>query len=187
MNARSLSIARSVAVIGGTSALVIGATLAATTTNQVSLNTTATVSDNLSISTDGTTYGPNANGGNFDIKRGVPTSAHQQFHLKTTDTSGAVKLSANVSGLGSSVDTNKSHLTAHFKKGGTEVTRTLADLATDQDISAIGDLALSSADNVIDVWITADSTTGAIGSTNNAITFNFTGTDNGTVTPPPSI
>lgn len=178
MNIRSLSIARSVAVIGGTGALVIGATLAVANTSPVSLNTTATVSDNMTISTNGTDYGPTANGGVFSIVRGIPTSAHQQFHIKTSESVGPVKLTANVSGLGAAIDANGNHLTAHFQKGaGTEVTKTITQLKTDRDISAIGDLALAGTDNVIDVWVTADGTTSPVGDTGNGITFNFYGTD----------
>jgi hypothetical protein len=86
MSARALSIARSVAVIGGTAALIAGVTFAATfQTNTVTLADTSfsTTSDNLRIWNGSTFDTTPATGFAVTLNPGIE-SAKQPFYLKNT-------------------------------------------------------------------------------------------------------
>src|SRR6185312_13272784 len=91
---RSLEIVRSLAVIGGTGALIIGATFAATTVGNASLtgNTFSVGSGGILIAQDNSgspgTFGSTATGFDFgSLTEGGSSSNHQHFWLKNgTDT-----------------------------------------------------------------------------------------------------
>lgn len=180
MNARTFAIARAVAVIGGTSALIVGATFAATTTNAVTAAGTVTVSDNLSISQDNNNdFGPSASGFVFNTAPGSPTVAPTDVWLKTTEPAGTVDLSAVITHWDTNLSAEASHLTAHFQLGTNFKDVPFSDLgSSDQSLADLGPLGAGV--NDVKVTIKADPTTPDL-SALNGVTFQFTGTSNGTV------
>ncbi len=98
MNMRTVSIARSVAVIGGTAALMAGVTFAAFQTNTVTLADSqfTTTTDNLKIWNGSTFDTTPATGFNVTLTPGVE-SAKQDFFLANTSNA-HLHLTAHVNG-----------------------------------------------------------------------------------------
>ncbi len=121
MNARALSIARAVGAIGATGALILGVTLAVTTTNSVDAAGTVSVSDGLQISdpSDGP-YASSATGFAFPTHPGSPSASipHTHMYLVTTEPTGTVVLSARITQWDANLSAEASHLTLNFKLGG---------------------------------------------------------------------
>ena len=179
MNARTFAIARAVAVIGGTSALIVGGTFAATTTNSVTAAGQVQVSDNLSISADNQNYGPSASGFLFKTSPGSPTMQPVDLWMQTTEPSGTVDLSAAITHWDTNLSAEASHLTAVFTLGSNTVNVPFSDLGTgDQSLAGLG--ALGSGPNDVKLAIKADPTTPDLNALN-GVTFQFTGTNDGTV------
>lgn len=183
MNKRTLAIARAVAVIGGTTALVAGVTFASATTNTVTAAGTVTVSDNLTISTASAgTYGSSATGFSFNTAPASPTVTPTDLYLDTTEPTGTVYLSAIITAWDGSLSAEAADLTANFRLGssGPVVSVPLATLgSTDSSLAGIGALSNTSP-NDLQMWITADSGAAVLNSANN-FTLQLTGTNDGNV------
>ncbi|MDB5178662.1 MAG: hypothetical protein JWN01_605 [Patescibacteria group bacterium] len=117
MNGRSVSIARSMAVIGGTGALIVAATFAAFTTNAVSINgTTLAVEDSSDFlriydfagANFATSTANPANAGNINLTlhQGVE-SAKQHFYLQNTSTDTDIGISVKAAGVTGTIDHTK--------------------------------------------------------------------------------
>jgi hypothetical protein len=184
LNARTLAIARAAAIIGGTGALVLGATWATTTTNAVTVAGTVQTSKNLKISDNAVNGFTDAlsSGYDFDVNPGVVTVPHKHVFVKSTANTNPV-LAAKTTVTGTDLVTNKSHITAHFKRAANVVDVPLTTLTTsDQSLSALGVFANGVATD-LEYWYTADATTPEFPSVNGDVTLTLTGTDNGTVAP----
>jgi len=185
MNARSLAIARAVAIIGGTSALIVGATFAATTTNQVAASGTVAVSNNLTISQDNNHFGSSASGFTFNTAPASPTVAHTHIYLETTEPVNTVKLSAKITTWNTNLSAEGSHLTMNFMLNGNTVSIPFSTLGSGSDSSLAGLGALvgtGSTSNDLEAWVTADASTPVMNALND-FTLELTGTNNGVVTP----
>jgi hypothetical protein len=120
MNVRSLAIARAVAVIGGTGALIVGVTFAA----QGDSVGTATLAGNsfgatygLELSTNGTDFGPQVGGISFGtLAPGGAPSAQVPFYLED-QTGGANPLNVTVLGnnYGAFTGINEADVTVHIE------------------------------------------------------------------------
>jgi hypothetical protein len=135
MNARSLAITRAVAVIGGTGALIIGATFAAGADTASLTGNTFSASQGLLISNGGA-YSGSATGFNFGtVPTGTTGSAQQAFFLKDI-TGGTSPLGVTVTAANcsfSNLDSTKVNLNIEEDNGslsGTVDTATLASLCT---------------------------------------------------------
>jgi hypothetical protein len=184
MNGRTFAISRAVAIIGGTSALIVGATLASTTTNSVIANGTVAVSNNLTISQDDTTFADSASGFVFNTAPASPTVAHTTLHLRTTEPVNTVKLSGKITSWDPSLGAEAAHLTMNFKLGVTTVSVPFASLgAGDVSLATLGFLPnTGSTDNNVEAWVTADATAPVL-SSSNGFALVLTGTSDGTVGP----
>ncbi|HEY2003698.1 MAG TPA: hypothetical protein VGH44_01115 [Candidatus Saccharimonadia bacterium] len=183
MNVRTFAIARAVAVIGGTSALIVGATFAATTTNAVTATGAVAVSDNLSISSDHVNYGPSASGFVFSTAPGSPSVAHTHIYLETTEPANSVKLSAKITTWNTNVSAEESHLTMNFMLNGNTVSIPFSALggSSDSSLAGLGALAnTGSTSNDLEAWVTADASTPVLNALND-FTLQLTGTSDGTV------
>ena len=180
---RSLEIVRSLAVIGSTGALIIGATSAATTVGTASLtgNTFSVGSGGVQIAPDNSgaagTFGSSTAGFNFGaLTEGGTSPTHHHFWLKNgTDATIAVAETAtNVSAP--NLDTTK--VKVHVEKTGT----TTDDMASLSSLNTGTGLTLSdppaTAGTEYDIWVTLDSGAVNTGSTTGNASFglDFTGT-----------
>jgi hypothetical protein len=188
MNARSLSLARAVSVIGGTTALIIGATFAATWNNTATLSGSTFSSETAGVSIasyDNTNnlwsaLGATAPGLSIVLKPGV--SDPYYFQLKNT---GSAKLSISASAPSIAATLAAAHIdastiTVHVYDSATEVTPgggvTLASLAGGGS-TPIGTFTTGELHQYkITFTSTPDTITGAGGSTTSGIDLNFVGT-----------
>ena len=184
MNARSLAITRAVAVIGGTGALIIGATYAAVNVGTVSLTgNTFSASQGLQISNGGA-YGDTAVGFNFgSAPIGNEGSAKQNFFLKDV-TGGTGQLAISVAGANcgtfDGLDKTKVHVNIE-KDGGTVVDsptmNTLCGGSANLDVT--NEPATGAVGTKYNVWVTLDAgaITAATNPATNGFDLNFTGTE----------
>jgi hypothetical protein len=188
MNARTLAITRAVAVIGGTGALIAGATFAAgTNVGTVNLTgNTFAASQGLQISNGVSSFGDAAGGfafGNAAI--GKEGSAKQNFYLEdvTTGTTGlTISVVGANCGLFTGLDTAKVHVNIEKDTGSVIDSPTLKKLCTPASVNLdpTNAPAIGGASTKFDVWITLDP--GAFnGTTPDPSSFkfdlNFTGTE----------
>ncbi|HEX3082701.1 MAG TPA: hypothetical protein VHQ86_05650 [Candidatus Saccharimonadia bacterium] len=184
MNGRSLLIARSVAVIGGTAALVVGATFAASVGTVSLTGNTFAASQGLQISNGGV-YGDTATGFDFGTAPiGSTGSAKQNFFLK--DISGAASpLAISVAGAncGGFAGLNKDKVHVNIEKdGGTIVdSPSLTDLCggSGATLDTTNSPELAGVGTKYNVWITLDAgaITGATNPASDGFDLNFTGTE----------
>jgi hypothetical protein len=178
MNKRTLAIARATAVIGGTGALIIGATFAATPVGTVDLtgNTFAAI-QGIQISNGGA-FSDSVSGFNFgNTPIGNTGSAVKNFYLEDT-TGGASALSVSVAaancGAFTGLDTTKVHVNIKKNGGSTTDTGTLSDLcgSTPLDLTNPDNSpTVGGASTKYDVWLTADN--GAISGVTNPASDGF--------------
>lgn len=137
MNARTVLIARSVSIIGGTAALMAGVTFAALQTNTVTLadNQLNVTNDVLRISNGGS-YNTAVTGFNINLVPGVE-SEKKAFYLQNTSAANlGLTVKLNHAAGGSGVDPSGVHVKFYDKDGTTVLAdKTLADLATDQTLA----------------------------------------------------
>lgn len=186
MNARSLLIARSVGVIGGTAALIVGATFAASVGNATLTGNTFAASQGIQISNGGA-YGDTATGYAFGTTPiGGTGSAHQTFFLKDIS-GGATPLTVSVFGTNCGAFTNlnkaKVHVNVKPTSGGTTNSGTIADIcaATPTPFALAASSSPSASGTQYDVWVTMDAgaitTIGGTDTASNSFDLNFTGDD----------
>jgi hypothetical protein len=189
MNARSLAITRAVAVIGGTGALIVGATFAAVTNvGMVSLTgNTFAATQGIQISNGGV-YGDTASGFNFgNAPVGKEGSPKQNFYLEdVTNSTTGVALSVAGANCGTFAGLIQSKVHVNIEKnGGTVVdSPTIAKLcgATNNSVNLdpTNSPAIGGAGTKYDVWITLDPgavTPGSLNPASNGFDLNFTGTE----------
>ncbi|HEY2003696.1 MAG TPA: hypothetical protein VGH44_01105 [Candidatus Saccharimonadia bacterium] len=192
LSKRSLEIARSLAIIGGTSAMVIGATFAATVgTASLTGNTFSVGSGGILIAPDNSgtpgTFVTSTQGFNFgSLTEGGTSAAHQHFWLKNA-TDATVTVNETAADV-SAPNLDDSKVIIHIEKTGTNTdnSASLADLSSGSGVTLTNTPSTSGTE--YDVWVTLDSSALSTATVANAsFGLDFTGTTTGTVTPSPSI
>ncbi len=184
MNIRKLAIARAVAVIGSTGALIVGATFAASVGSVSLTGNSFAASQGLQISNGGA-FGDTATGFSFgNTAIGGTGSAKQNFFLEDiTGGTSALTLSVVAGNCGSFAGLDKSKVHVNIEKdGGTVVdTPTLDTLCagTPANLDPTNAPAVGGASTKFDVWMTLDSgaITGSLNPLSNTFDLDFTGDD----------
>lgn len=179
LSKRSLGIARSLAVIGGTGAIVIGATFAATNVGTASLtgNTFSVGTGGVQISTNNSTFGTSAAGFDFgSLTVGGTGTTRKHIFLKN-NTDSTIGLTAAATGVSTSSNLDPANVIVHIEKTGTTTddSESLKNLTSSSE--TLSDAPAAGATTEYDVWVTLN--TGALTSGTTATgTFglDFTGT-----------
>jgi hypothetical protein len=182
-----LKIARSLAIIGGTGALIVGATMAASpvgtaslTGNAFTASTNAEATGGVQIAADNSgtagSFSGTLTGFDFGTLTTSSTPTHQHFWLKN-NTTGAITLTAAASNLTGFTNLDQTKAIVHIEKTGTttddsnSLSSLLSTSATLSNPPAMG------ASQEYDVWVTLDSGAVTSGtSTNGTFDLGFTGT-----------
>lgn len=179
LNKRSLGIARSLAVIGGTGAIVIGATFAATNVGTATLsgNTFSVGTGGVQISTNNSTFGTSAAGFDFGaLTVGGTGTTRKHFWLKN-NTDSTIGLTAAATGVSTSSNLDPSNVVVHFEKTGT-TTASSESLANIESSSiTLPDAPAAGATTEYDVWVTLNNGALSTGTTaTGTFGLDFTGT-----------
>lgn len=189
---RTLAIIRAVAVMGGTAALVVGATFAATVGTASLTGNTFSATQGLTISTDGSTFSGSVTGFNFgNVPTGTTGSAVQTFYLEDVsggDTPLGVSVAASTCGTFTGLDPTMVNVNIEEESGttpsGTVDTATLSDLcgSSPLTLSTANEPATGSTPTKYQVWLTMGSSavTGTPSATTNGFDLNFTGSNSST-------
>jgi hypothetical protein len=189
MNARSLAITRAVAVIGGTGALIVGATFAASNIGTVSLTgNTLSATAGLQIAPDNAgspgTFDVTTTGFDFgSLAPGGAPSTKKQFWLKNTTGVDPVALEMTAGNLGPFTNLDKTKVIVHVEKhtGGADDSANVQTLfATGLNLSAANDPDTGGANTQYDVWVTLNSgalTGASVTNADNHFDLNFIGTE----------
>jgi hypothetical protein len=185
LNDRLVTIARSLAIIGGTGALIVGATMAATPVGTASLTgnsfTTAAAQGGITIAPDNSgspgTFAANITGFNFGQLSTGTTPTRSHFWLKN-NTNGAVTVTIAAANLSNFANLDQNKAIVHIEKTGTTTadSNSLASLVSGSKTLSNPPASGDANGNEYDIWVTLDSgavTTGQ--TTSGSFDLNFTG------------
>ena len=185
LNDRLITIARSLAIIGGTGALIVGATMAATPVGTASLTgnsfTTAAAEGGITIAPDSSgspgTFATSITGFNFGQLSSGTTPTKSHFWLKNT-TNAAITVTFAASNLTNFANLDQTKAIVHIEKTGTTTddTNSLSSLVAGSKTLSNPPASGDANGTEYDIWVTLD--TGAVTSgqtTSGSFDLGFTG------------